>query len=132
MIQNKLYAFYSDTFTNQPEAKAICARSNGRLFEPRTKELYDKVFNVAKHDGWIYFWLGIEEASPAKTYVYISDNKTLDWNNFKMNEPSDNTNGPYNDCGTVFNKREDLGLWDDVGCIGARQPFICEMMSGTF
>ena len=131
MIQNKLYAFYSDTFT-QPEAKAICARSNGRLFEPRTKELYDKVFNVAKQEGWIYFWLGIEEASPAKTFVYISDKKTLDWNNFRKNEPSDNSKGPNTDCGTVLNNREDLGLWDDFGCEKAKKPFICEIMSGTF
>ena len=132
VIQNKLYAFYSakDTIANQPEAKTICGSLNGRLFEPRTVELYNKVFNVAKQEGMIYFWLGIQETSPAKTYVYISDKKTLDWNNFDKNEPNDNTNGPYNDCGKVINDREKLGLWDDKNCKGPKLPFICEIMSG--
>ena len=103
-IQGKLYHFSQERITFA-KAKATCEHNFGKLFEPKTEAVNNKIAAIAREKhGIINPWIGIYYLHDEKRTVFASDNTaTVAWSNWDSNEPN---NGNYQeDCAHLYNKR---------------------------
>ena len=57
-------------------AAIYCSEKGGKLFEPKSENVYKEVSNLAEKHGfqdWS-FWIGIHDISTEGHFVYNSDN----------------------------------------------------------
>ena len=101
------------------DAEAFCNGIGGMLIEPRDDATMIDVTNHAKSVDITNFWLGIHDKYAEGTFVYASDNSTIEWSNWAPGQPGNNPTG--DDCvQTLAN-----GKWRNVPCEGFERSIIC-------
>ena len=91
----------------------------GRLVEPRENGTMTNVTNHAKSVGITKFWLGIHDKNLDGSFVYASDNSTIDWSNWALGQSGNNSTGK--NCVQVT----DSGKWSGLPCEGNERSPIC-------
>ena len=75
-IEGKWYLFKNDEHFNMKAAAIYCSERGGKLFEPKSENVYKEVSTLAEKHGfqdWS-FWIGIHDISTEGHFVYNSDN----------------------------------------------------------
>ena len=103
----------------------------GRLFEPRQSFTYTSVHNAAIANNINEaFWLGITDLKQEGTFVYSSDDSSLEYTNWVTDWPEPN-NGNVPDNDPMEEDCVDTGqypphiLWNDVQC-SLKRASVCE------
>ena len=113
---------------HQANAQAYCKSQGGILFEPKSAQVNIDIANLAKviiRQPWI--WLGIHESTSSKgNFVYESDGQSIDWKNWKTDQPD----GDGRENCVALQTITDSYDWSDVDCDG-RYNFICERGKST-
>ena len=87
--------------------------------EPRDNATMINVTNHAMSVGITKFWLGIHDKNLDGSFVYASDNLTIDWTNWAHGQPGNNSTGE--NCVQVI----DNGKWSVSSCEGNERSLIC-------
>ena len=128
-ITGNCYFFSDEKFTFS-KAKDFCREKGARIFEPRDQHVSDMVFALADNTR-LYYWIGIYSSS--STWKWLSDNSSVSWNNWVLED-----DGPgqasYRYCvHTQFNPLYDIsnGKWvasSQYACENVHANVICERM----
>ena len=104
-IHGKLYHFSQDRITFA-KAKATCEHNFGKLFEPKTEAINNKIAGKARDKGINNPWIGIHHLvhSENKT-VYASDKTNALWSYWNANEPNNENN--TEECTHLYHERID-------------------------
>ena len=119
------------TTKNFDDAKKTCNGVNGKMFEPRSKEINDDVATEARKligdDRW--YWLGITDKVSEGNWSYNSNGQTISFENWFSGQPA--TIGGENENCVEAGHLSYNGKWHDVPCSWDWLFFICEF-SGNF
>ena len=105
----------------------FCISWGGKLFEPKTPEANSEVNNLAKAQGLVWYWLGINDVSEEGNFVYNSDGKAIGWTNWASGQPDNlDASGLSADCGSQNIDSPDYTIgWHDANC-NDLTGFVCE------
>ena len=85
-IQGKLYHFSQERITFA-KAKATCEHNFGKLFEPSTEAINNKIAAIAKEKHQIDNpWIGIHHLHDDNRTVLASTNNAVEWSNWDAND----------------------------------------------
>jgi len=112
--------YFSKNKSNFDEAIQICGNEGGKVFEPRSRSITERVTSYTQTAGIESFWLGIHDKAIEKTFVYASDDSPIEWKNWSDGQPNNLNSGQ--DCAVVRNDWN--GKWDDRQCNDQRS-FVC-------
>ena len=91
-IHGKLYHFSQERITFA-KAKKTCEHNNGKLFEPTTVAINNKIAATARDKDINNPWLGIHNLHYENRTVFNSTNTTVEWSHWDANEPNNEDNG---------------------------------------
>ena len=86
-IDGKLYHFSQERITFA-KAKATCEHNFGKLFEPKTAAINDKIAAIGRDKLIINPWLGIRHLHDENLTVFVSDNTPVAWSYWDAKEPN--------------------------------------------
>ena len=101
-IQGKLYHFSQERITFA-KAKATCKHNEGKLFEPTTEAINNRIAAIARDKGIKNPWIGIHHVHNENRTVFASTNTTIEWSNWDDNEPNNENN--IEECTHLYNGR---------------------------
>ena len=119
-ILNRWYIF-SDMKKSKEDAEKFCKQKYAKLVEPKKKSEYDEIVAVAKYKGLKEFWLGVNDKSNEGTFVYGSDQSSVNWTNWYPGEP----NNSYNNEDCVISAGWASWKWVDTWC-AKLLPVVCQ------
>ena len=101
----------------------------GKLFEPTTEAINNKIAAIATDRGINNPWIGIHHLYDEGKTVYASDMSTVELSNWDPVDPWDatepNNNNGGEDCVHLYNEGNLFFRWNDNNCNEYRR-FICE------
>ena len=111
------------------QANAYCKNNGGKLFEPKSASINNRVVALARSKGVTLFWIGINDKTTEGRFTYESDGKVIVWKNWNSGEPNNGRSGGV--FGWSWSANEDCvesirGKWNDKNC-NERRSFVCEM-----
>ena len=120
-VYGKEYAVGTNLEANtQIWAQVYCQSQKGILFEPRSAPVNAKVAALVPATmRKPLIWLGIHYSKDKGQFVYVSNNKSIDWSYWKTGQPEGDGRQNCVALQTYDNK------WVDVNC-NERHVFICE------
>ena len=92
------------------------------MFEPRDAKTMKDVGKLAKKNLIERFWLGIQDGTGYRDFVYVSDNSHIQLNDWNRNEPN-NFNANEDCVEAFFEKKSQLWKWNDIQCDDVRSFF---------
>ena len=100
-LHGKLYHFSQERVTFA-KAKATCEHNFGKLFEPKTEAINNKIAAIARGEehGIINPWIGIHRIHDEDKTVYASDKTNVVWSFWDANEPNNENAGE--DCAHLY------------------------------
>ena len=99
------------------------------MFEPKSSEINNEVYDLAIAKGVVRAWIGIHDHSNEGNFVYESNDQPIEWANWDSGEPNnlihmDDSNGE--DCVHIGGDwMADPRKWNDDYCHW-EFAFICE------
>ena len=103
-ILGKFYHFSQERITFA-KAKATCEHNLGKLFEPTTEAINNEIAAKARDKGIVNPWIGIHHLHDENRTVFSSDNTTVAWSNWDINEP--NNENEREECVHLYNERNE-------------------------
>ena len=89
-IKGKLYQFNKDKRTYK-RARDTCIHRGGKLFEPKTENIFNNIRKEANKKDIRRFWLGIYDKTKENNFVYDSDGTSVGWRNSQPNNKNSNS-----------------------------------------
>ena len=121
-IKGKLYQFNKDKRTYK-SARDTCIHRGGKLFEPKTENVFNDVLQEANKRKLIQYWLGIYDKTKENNFVYDSDGTSVGWTKWRNGQPNNyKSNSGKNDVCVLTGSSGD---WTDFWC-NYDKYFVCE------
>ena len=128
MTAGKSVEFFANCRVSWDEARGLCGKRGGKLWEPASLSEYDQVFagigysSSSRQPQWLFayfhWWIGMRSpGSGAGTFAnYHTTGAPATWCGLTENSPDE-------ECVDIYGNKDN---WGDHGC-SLRLPFICEI-----
>ena len=122
LIEDNCYFFETTKQQNYDTAKENCKtkfngmNGTGKLFEPKTLDVNEKVHKIAVSDfaeNW--YWVGVNDIQSDGTWVYTSNGSPIPFNLPWLSSLFFGSRGTSKNC-ILFNEPSSIGKWGDYSC----------------
>jgi len=101
----------SDRQMNFFEAEEFCINEGGKLAEPKSDTDMSEIDYLVKQTKGFSFWIGLSDYCNEGTFTWKSDGSSLEYSNWKENEPNDYLDNE--DCVQLNHDSQ----WNDLRCL---------------